>query len=95
MTNYSDSFDITRSIPGKYTHVLTYLGKDSNGFAYAVEMNLSDDQEYILDLDGLKVNGKLYVYCLGRDYELNACPEDRYKYGLETYDFRVAKRMKY
>ena len=50
-------------VPGRYTHVLTYIGKDVNGFAYAVEMNADENQTFSMDFDGLQIGGKLYLYC--------------------------------
>lgn len=87
------TLDIARSIPGLYTHMLAYIGKDSDGFAYAVEMNTDENQSYTLGLNGLKVGGHTYVYCIGSDFGLRECPVDDHIYGLETYDYMVAKRL--
>jgi len=81
------------AIPGHYTHILTYLGKDSQGFAYAVEMNADENQNFSIGIDGLKVDGRLNVYCLGNDFGDKACPKDLYIYGMETYDYMWAKRL--
>ncbi len=84
---------IARAIPGTYTHMLMYIGKDSEGFAYAVEINALENQSYTLALDGLRGNGKLFVYCLGSDFAQQECPEDRYRHGLEKYDHMWAKQL--
>ncbi len=81
-------------IPGRYTHMLLYIGKDDEGFAYGVEMNTDHKETYHIDATGLKVKGKLYVYCLGSDYGQKECPQDLYVNGLETYDYIWAKRLK-
>jgi len=74
--------DLVLSIPGTYTHMLAYLGKDSDGYAYAVEMNADKAKSFSLGVDGLKVGGRLYVFCLGSDYGFKACPQDKYIYGI-------------
>lgn len=86
-------FDLAISIPGTYTHILTYLGKDSEGFAYAIEMNTAEGENYTIGLDGLKVDGRIYIYCLGSDYGQKECPKDDHIYGLEKYDFMWAKQI--
>ena len=85
---------LAHAIPGHYTHVLAYLGKDSEGFAYAVEMNAEESHNFNIGIDGLKVDGQLDVYCLGTDFGDKACPQDLYKHGMETYDYMWAKRLK-
>ena len=86
-------FDLAVSIPGTYTHILTYLGKDSQGFAYAVEMNVDEGQNYSIGLDGLKIDGRIYIYCLGSDFGAKQCPKDDYINGIEIYDFMWAKQL--
>ena len=81
-------------VPGRYTHVLTYIGKDKNGFAYAVEMNVDKEQTYHLNLDGPQIGGQLYFYCLGNDFGSTQCPKDNYQYGMKVYDFMWAKRLR-
>ncbi|WP_299872589.1 hypothetical protein [uncultured Cocleimonas sp.] len=84
---------LARAIPGIYTHMLMYIGKDSDGFAYAVEINSTENQSYTLGLDGLNIDGNLFVYCLGADFAQQECPEDRYIHGLEKYDYMWAKQL--
>ena len=86
--------DLVLTIPGVYTHMLAYIGKDSEGFAYAVEMNADKDKSISLGVNGLNVGGQLYVFCLGSDYGFKDCPQDKYIYGIESYDFMWAKRLK-
>jgi len=90
----SDIDIITSIIPGYYTHILSYIGKDSDGFAYAVEMNTDENVSYTFDFNGLKVGGKFYIYCLGNDYAEDACPKDEYFYNLKIFDYMWAKRLK-
>ncbi|HHH19937.1 MAG TPA: hypothetical protein ENK86_05470 [Campylobacterales bacterium] len=85
--------NLAYAIPGHYTHVLMYVGKDSNGLAYAVEMNADKDQTFRVTPYELTVGGQLYLYCLGSDYAARSCPNDTYIYGLETYDYMQAKRL--
>ena len=91
--NVSGVKDLVQTIPGTYTHMLAYLGKDSDGYAYAVEMNTDKAKSFSLGVNGLSVGGRLYVFCLGSDYGLKACPQDNYIYGIESYDFMWAKRL--
>lgn len=89
-----DAKALSQGIPGVYSHMLSYLGKDSDGFAYALEMNADKDKSLTISRKGLSVGGRLYVYCLGKDFNSKLCPEDRYIYGIESYDFMWAKRLK-
>ena len=82
-----------RVIPGTYTHMLAYIGKDANGFAYGIEMNTDQDRTYTMGLNGLQVGGQLYLYCLGSDYGKRPCPADLYFFGLERYDYAWAKAL--
>ena len=84
---------VSYGVPGRYTHMLLYIGKDDAGYAYGVEMNTDNGEAYHIDAQGLKISGKLYVYCLGSDYGKKECPQDLYVNGLETYDYIWAKRL--
>ncbi len=86
--------NLSALIPGKYTHVLMYIGKDKNGFAYAVEMNADKNRSFKIDKNGIKIGGRLYFYCLGNDFNKKVCPSENYPYGLKSYDFMWAKRVK-
>ena len=81
-------------VPGRYTHVLTYIGKDVNGFAYAVEMNADENQTFSMNVDGLQIGGELYLYCLGNDFGNNLCPNENYSYGMKVYDYQWAKQLR-
>ena len=81
---------ISSAIPGYYTHVPSYIGKDSDGFAYAVDMNADENMSYTLDFNGLKVGGKIYVYCIGNEYTEDTSSNDEYIYGIATNDRFVA-----
>lgn len=85
---------VSYGIPGRYTHMFLYIGKDDEGYAYGVEMNSDGSETYHIDAEGLKISGKLYVYCLGSDYGDKECPHDFYVNGLETYDYIWAKRLR-
>ncbi|MBT3726112.1 MAG: hypothetical protein HOM14_20070 [Gammaproteobacteria bacterium] len=80
--------------PGRFTHVLAYIGKDKDGLAYAVEMNVAKNQDFKLGMDGLKVGGRFYLYCLGSDFDNESCPENSFVYGINSYDYVQAKRLK-
>jgi len=80
-------------IPGTYTHMLAYIGKDANGFAYGIEMNTDMDATYSIGLNGLQVGGQLYLYCLGSDYGAKPCPADLYFFGIERYDYLWGKTL--
>lgn len=83
----------TDVIPGTYMHMLMYIGKDSNGLAYGIEMNIDADPELEMNMDGtIHLDGQLNVYCLGSDYN-KECPKDEYVWGLESYDYMWAKRL--
>ncbi len=81
-------------VPGRYTHVLAYIGKDANGFAYAVEMNADENQTFSINIDGLQIGGKLYLYCLGDDFGNTLCPNDNYSFGMKIYDYKWAKQLR-
>ncbi len=82
----------TDIIPGTYTHMLMYIGKDSDGLAYGIEMNVDANATLEVDENGVHIAGKSYVYCLGSDGN-KKCPKDEYVWGLETYDFLWAKEL--
>ena len=93
-TKYDKFQNLAALIPGKYTHVLSYIGKDKHGFAYAIEMNANENQIATINFSSLNIEGKLYIYCLGRDFNNNSCPDDKYIYGIKSYDYMWAKRLK-
>jgi hypothetical protein len=80
--------------PGQYTHVFAYVGKDHKGLAYAVEMNVDKSQEFSLNDQGISVSGQFYLHCLGSDFNQQACPKNSYLYGIHSYDYLLAKRLR-
>lgn len=91
---YNKLQNLAALIPGTYTHVLSYIGKDKDGFAYAVEMNADKEQSFELDSQGVKLGGRLYFYCLGSDFGEKSCPKSNYEHGIKSYDYMWAKRVK-
>ncbi len=89
----SSSGELAYATPGHFTHALLYLGKDAEGFAYGVEINTDGSEGYRFDASGMRIDGHLYIYCLGSDYGERACKEDLYIHGLESYDFLDARRL--
>jgi hypothetical protein len=81
-------------IPGHFTHVLVYLGKDHRGNAYAVEVNGNENVNLTLTLEGLKADAKLRILCLGKDHTMTGCRDKGGKHGLKSYDYRWAKRLR-
>lgn len=92
LENPYGGLDIARAIPGVYTHMLIYLGKDADGLAYGFEMNTDEAVSYSFGATGLRLGGQPYLYCLGRDFNQSGCPIDDHIYGLESYDYKVARR---
>jgi len=82
----------TNIIPGTYTHMLMYIGKDSDGLAYGIEMNVDGNATLEVGENGVHIAGRPYVYCLGSD-GTKTCPKDEYVWGLETYDFLWGKEL--
>jgi hypothetical protein len=60
-----DRENINYVIPGPFNHVMVYMGKDSKGLAYAIELNL-------YSLEG---GGRLSLICLGSDFGILRHPE--------------------
>lgn len=94
LNDYDKIQNLSALTPGRYTHVLAYIGKDNQGHAYAVEMNVDKKQDFKLSLSGLKVSGRFYLSCLGADFNHDTCPSNSYTYGLNSYDYMEAKRLK-
>lgn len=84
--------NVSALIPGYYTHMLMYIGKDADGFAYAVEMNSDENKTFTIDSDGMYIGGGFHLTCIGRDYTSNTCPKD-IDYSLKDYDYMWAKRL--
>jgi hypothetical protein len=94
-----DPVMLSKLIPGKYDHILVYVGKDGGDFAYAVELNT--DKIY-LDGGTPVVLGGLRFLCLGKDFgrELHssgAHVADRNAYGVRwagTFTPENRKKLK-
>ena len=93
-TSYNKVQNLAALTPGKYTHVFAYIGKDKNGLAYGVEMNVDKRQEFRMGTDGLKISGQFYLHCLGSDFNNNSCPDNSYLYSINSYDYMMAKRLR-
>jgi len=90
----SSSKHVSTVVPGKYTHVLSYIGKDTNGFAYAVEMNTDENNTFTIAMDGVEVGGSgFHVFCLGKNYGKGICPNCAYSNSMDNYDYRWSKRL--
>ena len=57
-------------------------------------MNVDKNQTYSIDFDGLNIPGKFQLFCLGKDFAVNSCPNDTYSYDMKTYDYMWAKQLK-
>ncbi len=73
--------NINHIIPGSYDHAMVYLGKDDNGFAYLVEVDLNGLQ----DLEGIRMVSP------GRDYGVD--PHSSAGFRIEGQTRRWAKRL--
>jgi len=90
----SADFDYDRLIPGKFTHVLMYMGKDDEGMAYAVEMALDDNSSLRIELQGIKIDGRIYLHALGWDYHILQKDELAQGYDYSKYAYYEAKSLK-
>ena len=69
-------------IPGLYTHMLLYIGQDSDGFAYGVEMTGTKDAKVKVEENGtVSVGGQLYIYCIGNNNG-EECPKTDFTWGV-------------
>ena len=78
-----DRENINYVIPGPFNHVMVYMGKDSKGLAYAIELNL-----YSLE-DG----GRLSLICLGSDFGILRHPETQRIHDKRMMENRWAMRF--
>lgn len=79
-----DSENINRLIPGPFNHIMVYMGKDSRGLAYAVELNTG----------GFDDPGGLRLICLGSDYGVIRHPEFQYLQDRKLLNRRWAMRFR-
>ena len=78
-----DSENINLLIPGPFNHIMIYMGKDSRGLAYAVELTTG----------GFDDPGGLRLICLGSDYGLIRHPELQYLQDRRQLNRRWAMRF--
>lgn len=80
-----DSENINRLIPGPFNHIMIYMGKDSRGLAYAIELNTGsfDDAE-----------GGIRLVYLGSDYGVIRHPLFQYMQDRKLMDRRWAMRFR-
>jgi hypothetical protein len=79
-----DSENVNRLIPGPFNHIMVYMGKDSRGLAYAVELNTG----------GFDNSGGLRLICLGSDYGVIRHPEFQYLQDRRYLNRRWAMRFR-
>ncbi|EIM65250.1 hypothetical protein [Desulfobacter postgatei] len=78
-----DRENINYVIPGPFNHVMVYMGKDSKGLAYAIELNL-------YSLEG---GGRLSLICLGSDFGILRHPETQRIHDKRMMENRWAMRF--
>lgn len=78
-----DLENLNHIIPGPFNHVMVYMGKDANGLAYAIELNVSSLEE----------GGGLSLICLGSDFGLLRHPGTRYIHDKSMMTRRWAMRL--
>ena len=64
-TDSMDRENINHLIPGTFNHLMVYMGKDENGLAYALELNILS----------LEQGGVLSLVCLGSDFGILRHPD--------------------
>lgn len=82
-----DEFDhenINWLIPGPFNHIMVYMGKNSRGMAYAVELNTASFLE----------PGGLALICLGSDYGLMRFHEETDLHDRKRLTHRWARRFR-
>lgn len=78
-----DRENINYVIPGPFNHVMVYMGKDSKGLAYAIELNLYSLQD----------GGRLSLICLGSDFGILRHPETQRIHNKRMMESRWAMRF--
>ncbi|HKJ90567.1 MAG TPA: hypothetical protein VJ960_05505 [Oceanipulchritudo sp.] len=82
-----DEFDhenINWLIPGPFNHIMVYIGKDSRGMAYAIELNTASFFD----------PGGLVLICLGSDYGLMRFHEETALHDRKRLTHRWAMRFR-
>ncbi len=91
---YSLKQNVSRVIPGYYIHVLMYVGKDSDGFAYAIEMHVDHQKSFAISSVQMQIDGSLQLLCLGNDYHQDNCSNMYSSNSIKNYDYMWAKRLR-
>lgn len=78
-------------IPGDFNHILVYLGKDEDGFAYAAELNT--DNIAIVD-QVIQVDGGIRLLALSRDFGVDPQPSGQHLLDRSYYLTRWAKTFR-
>ena len=78
-----DRENINYVIPGPFNHVMVYMGKDSKGLAYAIELNLYSLEDV----------GRLSLICLGSDFGILRHPETQRVHDKRRMKNRWAMRF--
>jgi len=82
---------LSKFIPGKYDHILVYVGKDMAGFAYAVELNT--DMVYLEGMTPVVLGGMRFL-CLGKDFGKELHTSGRHVADRDMYGIRWAKTFR-
>ena len=75
-------------IPGKYNHMLVYVGKDADGYAYAVELNIG---AVSIANYTVRTTGRLSLLCIGTDRNAETHPSGQGAHKRDHYGIRWAK----
>ncbi|HTR45187.1 MAG TPA: hypothetical protein VMH06_05700 [Thermodesulfovibrionales bacterium] len=78
-------------IPGKFDHILVYVGKDNNGNAYAEELNT--DAIRIENGQAVVIGGTRFM-CLGKDFGEDPHPSGAQVLNRDFYGVRWAKTFR-
>jgi hypothetical protein len=57
-------------------------------------MRPNEKKNFRIGLNGIKIDGRFHIYCLGNDFGMKQCPKDSDRNGLDIYDYMWAKRPK-
>ena len=78
-----DRENINNLIPGPFNHLMVYMGKDTSGLAYALELNILS----------LEQGGTLSLICLGSDFGILRHPDTSYIHDKNRMTNRWARRF--
>jgi hypothetical protein len=83
-----DPVMLSKLIPGKYDHMLVYMGKDDEDFAYAVELNT--EKIYLEGQIPVVLGGPRFL-CLGKDFGRELHPSGEHVVDRNGYGVRWAR----